>query len=144
MDKASSNMGQGYQKYLLLSPSAVRCSFPLVKCADLKHSQHPPELISPWLHTGKPCVTQKFQIHVNTSTKHHLFQGIQRAIQTTDQSLYWEIAVKLQLKLSLNKIKDFMSYNPCAAGTQLPFGYSASSEGSPARSNSAQLNRELL
>lgn len=86
---------QGSQNYLLLSQSEVRCHFPLARCADLKHSQHLPELISPWLHIGKPCATQKFQIHINTSMKDLLLQRIRSAIQTTDQSLYWEIAVKL-------------------------------------------------
>lgn len=49
-----------------------------------------------------------------------------------------EIAVKLTVKLSLNKIKQHMSPSPCVAETQLAFGFN--SEGSTARSNSEQWN----
>ena len=66
------------------------------------------------------------------------FKESQRAIQTQIKAYTGETAVKLTVKLSLSKIKQHMSHSPCAAETQLVFGFSDSSEGSTARSNSGQ------
>lgn len=74
----------------------------------------------------------KFQIHINTSRKCLIFQRTTIQIQYRQEieACTKEIAVKLTVKSRLNNTKQLMSHNPCAAETQLVFGFSASSEGS--------------